>query len=194
MASISSSDDSSGDDEILYVTSARRKLLVADIKDGKHRGKQPKELWLSRPEYQQDSLKLFRSRFYSIRKSLEENIARKEKDEKAFADDKKRGVGTTNQPYPKFKGSDAEKLLQKDLDEMVHESMMPSEIHKLHEGAYAPWPLEVFRNHIYQELKDRKQRPYWLGKRKEKEAKKIEKAKKKEKAKARAKAATADNI
>ena len=76
-----------------------------------------------------------------------------------------------------------------DLDEGLHETMLPRELHKLH-AEYAAWPLEVFRNHIHQELihqelKDRKQRPYWLAKRKEKEEKKIEKAKAKAKAKAK---------
>jgi hypothetical protein len=184
MASVSS--DSSDDDELLYQTSARRKLLVADIKAGRHHGVAPKQLWLSRPEYQSDTLQLFRSRYYSIRKTFEDKLERKQRDEQAFDDDKKLdgGIGTTNWPYPKFKGSEAEQLLKYDLDEGLHETMLPRELHKLH-AEYAAWPLEVFRNHIHQELKDRKQRPYWLAERKEKEEKKIEKAKAKAKAKAK---------
>jgi sRNA-binding carbon storage regulator CsrA len=173
MASVSS--DASGDD-VLYATSRRRQLLVADIKAGKHQGMQPKELWLSRPEYQQDKLTLFCSCFYSLQSTIEATD-RNERDEKAFVDNKKLGIGTKFLPYPKFKGSNAEELLKKDLDEGVNKTMLPQDIHKLHLGAYAPWPLEVFRNHIYQELQDRKQRLYWLGKRKEKEEKKIKKAK-----------------
>jgi hypothetical protein len=177
MASVASdaSDDADAD-EILYATSARRKLLVADIKDGKHKAMQPKQLWQSRPEYMQDKLSLFRSRYYSLRNTIEAALERKERDEKAFADDQKLGIGTNVLPYPKFKGSNAETLLKKDLDDRLNEAMTPKEIHKLHSGAYAPWPLEVFRNHIYQELRDRKERPYWLAKRKEKEDKKNKKA------------------
>jgi hypothetical protein len=176
MASISSVPSDDGD-EVLYATSRRRKLLVADIRAGKHHAMQPKELWLSRPEYQQDKLSLFRSRYYSLHSTIQAATKRKERDEKAFIEDAKLGIGTKFLPYPKFKGSDAEAILKNDLDQGLHESMQPREMHKLHSGAYAPWPLEVFRNHIHQELRDRKQRPYWLGKRKEKEDKKIKKAK-----------------
>jgi hypothetical protein len=183
MVSVSSA--SSDDGDVLYATSARRKLLVADIKAGKHRDMQPKQLWQSRPEYMKDKLSLFRSRFYSLRSTIETATERKERDEKAFEEDKKLGIGTNFLPYPKFKGSHAETLLKKDIDDRLHEAMMPQEMQKLHSGAYAPWPLEVFRNHIYQELRDRKERPYWLGKRKEKE----DKTNKKARAKARKKQA-----
>jgi hypothetical protein len=125
MASISSDPPDDGD-EVLYATSRRRKLLVADIKAGKHIGMQPKELWLSRHEYQQDKLTLFRSRFYSLRSTIEAATERKERDEKAFVEDTKLGIGTKFLPYPKFKGSDAEAILKNDLDQGLHESMQPT--------------------------------------------------------------------
>ena len=181
MASVSS-DSSDDEDDLVYKTSARRKLLITDIKSGKHKTMQPKQLWLSRPEYQQDKLSLFRSRYYSLRKTIEAATDRMDRDEQAFAKDKEKlGIGTALLPYPKFKGSHAETLLKKDLDEDLHNAMTPQEMHKLHSGAYAPWPLEVFRNHIYQELRDRTERPYWLAKRKEKEDKKNKKARAKAK-------------
>jgi hypothetical protein len=189
MASVAS-DASDDADEVLYATSARRKLLVADIKDGKHKAMQPKQLWQSQPEYMQDKLSLFRSRYYSLRNTIEAALEQKERDEKAFADDKKLGIGTNVLPYTKFKGSNTKTLLKNDLDDRLHEAMTPKEIHKLHSGAYAPWPLDVFRNHIYQELRDRTERPYWLGKRKEKEDKKN----KKELAKARKKQADSKSV
>jgi len=36
---------------------------------------------------------------------------------------------------------------------------------------YAPWPLEVFRDHIYQGSRSELETPYWMAKRAEKEAK-----------------------
>jgi hypothetical protein len=91
MASISSD---SSDDDILYATSRCRKLLVADIKAGKHQGMQQKELWLSRPQYQQGKQTLFHSRFYSLQSTTEASTERKERDEKAFVEDTKLGIRT----------------------------------------------------------------------------------------------------
>jgi hypothetical protein len=84
---------------------------------------------------------------------MEAAMEGKERNKKAFTEDKKLGIGTNVLPYPKFKGSNAKTLLKKDLDDRLHEAMKPQEIHKLHSGACAPWSLEVFRNHIYQELR-----------------------------------------
>ena len=65
--------------------------------------------------------------------------------------------------------------------------MQPKDLHATR-PEYAAYPLTVFRNHIHQELRARKERPYWLVQKQKKEEKKrkkaLEKAKKAQKKKA----------
>jgi hypothetical protein len=43
------------------------------------------------------------------------------------------------------------------------------EMHELHSVGCSPWPLGVFGNHINQELREQHEKPYLLGKHKEKD-------------------------
>lgn len=58
--------------------------------------------------------------------------------------------------------------------------MEPREL-KAARPEYTPFPSDVFSGHIQQELRARKERPYWLARRKEKEEEKSKKNKKRRK-------------
>jgi len=57
---------------------------------------------------------------------------------------------------PRWEGSDAEKYLKKDIKEGKHAGLKPDEFRATRPTIFGAWPLPVFRNHIYQELRLRK--------------------------------------
>jgi hypothetical protein len=60
--------------------------------------------------------------------------------------------------YPKWGPSQAKQLLKADVGAGLHKTMTPMELH-LSRPEYQEFPLKVFRNHIYQEIKSRKKHP-----------------------------------
>lgn len=62
----------------------------------------------------------------------------------------------TNEPTP-WHLSTCPKLLKKHVDDGLHLSHKPKELHALHEE-YQVYDLAVFRNHIYQEIDSRNKR------------------------------------
>jgi hypothetical protein len=42
--------------------------------------------------------------------------------------------------------------------------MLPEELHLTKAAYYECFPLLIFQRHIYQEVRSRKETPYWLGK------------------------------
>jgi hypothetical protein len=68
-----------------------------------------------------------------------------------FANDAGRG-------YPKWGPSAAKELLKTDIDDGLHKTMTPMQLHQSC-PEYEEFPLHVFRNHIYQDVKGRKKHP-----------------------------------
>lgn len=62
--------------------------------------------------------------------------------------------------YPKWGYSEAERLLKIDMDRGLFELFEPEMMWNARDE-YLVYPLEVFRNHIYQEQRNRMERPYW---------------------------------
>jgi len=65
------------------------------------------------------------------------------------------------QGYPIWAGSEAEHCLKEDVDQGRHLMAAPKELYESRDE-YQEWPLDVFRDHIYQELRRRKTQSYWL--------------------------------
>jgi hypothetical protein len=82
-------------------------------------------------------------------------------------------AATTPQGYPRWDGSDAQRLLRHDIDKKRNEEYTPSQLRDKR-PEYQAFPLKVFRDHIQQELRSRREKGYWLNRkaRKEKEKKK----------------------
>jgi len=111
----------------------------------------PNEVFLMRKEYAP-----FKDKFA---KYLETLLA-KRASEQALADATSaaitndliaRGPPANARGYPSFQGSEAERLLQLDMDLGKHDRFKPKELYSQREE-YQEWPLTVFRNHIHQEI------------------------------------------
>jgi len=168
--------------------SKTKKMLEKDIIDGKigsiANGMKPKDVHSMRSEYKKIPYKLFVSRLYTLRKKYEELQKNAEADAAALSHDLALNIRVNSKPYPRWQGSEAERLLKEDVDSGWHMLMYPRDLQESH-PAYAPFPGKVFSDHIQQEARARRERPYWLARRKEKEE---EKAKKKAAKKASKKA------
>jgi len=156
--------------------SEAKKQLARDILAGKTKGKKPKQVHESRPMYEQYKLSNFRTNFTNLKATLEGLQRRAESDEAAFLHDEALNLRTNNKPYPRWGGSVAERFLKIDIDAGKHKVMEPLQLHKTR-PEYSPYPLTVFRDHIHQELRGRRERPYWMARREEAEKKKKKKKK-----------------
>lgn len=171
--------------------SSAKKLLEKDIIDGiigtVETGMLPCQVYLMRPEYADYEYDRFVSNLYSLRVKYEKLLYLAQIDGEALAHDLALGLRTNSKPYPHWQGSEAERLLQEDINNGKHLGMKPQELRNTH-AEYKVYPLKVFRDHIQQELRARKERPYWMARRKEKEEeKRKEAAKKAKKSKEKAK-------
>jgi len=178
-------DDQKDDALTPWEHSNAKKQLIQDIVDGLTEGKKPKEIYESRPgvyKTEYCSLDKFRSRLYTLKETLPKHIDRKKVDEQGLLHDMALGMGERRKPYPIFKGSLVEELVVLDIEDGKHERMGPKEFHQSRD-AYKAWPVNVFRDHIYQILRDKRKRPYWTALAKAKCDEKIRKKQSKAKAK-----------
>ena len=163
--------------------SEAKKQLIKDIKNGTIEGWGPKEVHLFRPFYEERPYENFRNNLRNLRKSLKDLQSLADEDAAALAHDEALDhLRKNSNPYPLWHGSEAERLLKLDIDNGLHKQMHPSEL-KATRNEYKPWPRKVFGDHIQQELRARRERPYWMARRAEKEAEKAKKKKKKAKKK-----------
>ena len=115
------------------------------------------------PEFQIWGYKNFSSRLRSLQKTVKSKQKMHERDEAAFKADR------LTYPEPQFdrrmhngclipfwNTSKAKETLMKDMDNDYHLSMAPKELWES-EDSYQQFPLDIFRDHIYQERHRRKE-------------------------------------
>ena len=136
-------------------------LLRQDIVKGQvTEDDDPSIVFNSRPEFAP-----FEAKFPKYLETLLERVS-EERELAARASDAlandKRLHPPANDPrgYPVFQGSQAERLLKQDMDNGLHQQYTPSALYQQRQE-FRAWPLEVFRNHIHQELRSRIEGKYW---------------------------------
>jgi hypothetical protein len=154
-----------------------KKQLAKDILDGKTDDKDPKQVHEMRAEYTEYKLANFRTNFKNLQTSLSTLQDRADDDEAAFIHDEGLNLRANNKPYPRWGGTEAEKLLQEDIDNGRNLTMKPRELQATR-AEYSAYPLKVFRDHVQQEIRSRRERPYWMARKREKEEKKKRKGQK----------------
>jgi len=161
--------------------SKAKKQLIRDLADGSVDGMTCRQVYESRPGVYKTrwcAFTKFSGRFYKLRATIRAELERKNKDEAALFNDMALGMGCREKDYPIFNGSLAEEFLKLDIEDGLHKTMKPAELHNLR-PAYKLWPAGVFRDCIYATLRDKRERPYWTAKAIEKKKEKLEKRKKK---------------
>jgi hypothetical protein len=172
--------------------SKAKKLLYKDLVDGiVTADMKPKQVYDMRREFQQYQLKNFRNNLKTLREDLTRKIESAAFDSQALAKDREifpRSEFAAG-GYPRWDGSEAQQLFLHDFEHGKHTEMKPAELHQTRQ-AYLLFPLDVFRNHIYQEKREKLESPYWLNKKAAKEEEKQQKIERR-KVKARKKAVAA---
>jgi len=176
------------DDE--WEHSDAKKLLKGDLLSGKipldGEGMTPQEAYLQRPEFiaSDPKYKRFPNRLRALREQLIAKNDRADEDREALLHDRKL------HPIPernhrgelRWEGSEVQRLLRLDMDSGKHKTMKPSELYQSREeynDKDKGYPLEVFRQHIHQEVRKRKFDKYLTMKREKKDREEKEKREKK---------------
>jgi hypothetical protein len=149
-----------------------KKLLLEWILEGRVAGMKPKQVYALDDIFKPFKYDNFVGNLNRLRKKVGTRLVLVEFDQAAFDHDQLLypTSATTQRGYPRWPGHEAKRLLKEDIDEGKHETMTPLALYKTRPAEYGQFPLDVFRDHLYQEVRGRKERGYWLNKKKKKEA------------------------
>jgi len=156
--------------------SEAKQILKKDIVEGRVTDEMdPEEVFeMHGGLYHEYEFKNFKTNLGDLKEALKKQFGKAVSDHLALWNDithrPRNGPTDSTRPCPRWEGSEAERLLKLDMEEGLHEQMRPSDLF-FSRPEYAPWPLEVFRDHIYQGSRSELETPYWMAKRAEKEAK-----------------------
>jgi hypothetical protein len=128
----------------------------------------PKVAYNMRGEYNNVEYCHFRTNLNSLRKSLKVTNDRAMADKAAVSHDQEQQLlvhqdlmrtRTIANP-PHWDMSEAQRFLKLDVDDGKHCTMLPKELRMTREE-YKVFSLDVFRKHIHQEVRSRKETAYW---------------------------------
>ena len=151
-----------------WQNSEAKKLLAKDILEEKVTDSmKPKDVHAMHEEYKQYNYGNFGTNLRNLRLSFRRLQGHADADSAALAHDLQVRSRVVNNPrgYPQWEGSAAERLLKIDIDTHEHKKMEPRMLYQKRKE-YQEFPLEVFRNHIYQEVRSRTGSLYWSAKKK----------------------------
>jgi hypothetical protein len=147
-----------------WAKSKAKQLLADDIVRGTVTPvMRPIDIYEMHQEYKNYKIDNFRTNLRNLRKSIKKDKCCADSDRDALAHDlqvRHPHVDILLRSTPFWMGSEAQKLLKKDVDAGRHEKMKPWDLW-ISKVAYQAFPLEVFRKHIYQEVRCRKENAYW---------------------------------
>lgn len=116
-------------------------------------------------EFRQYKWKDFNTNIKNLREAIKISQAKADRDAAAFVADRNRPPAAGATPLVVWAGSQAEKSLIDDVDHGRHLLMKPKAL-RATRPEYGEWSLKSFRDHIQQELKNRKTQAYWLHRKK----------------------------
>ena len=143
-------------------SSEAKKMLHADLVEGRipledDGTMSDLETFEQRPEHVEHGHHHFPARLKGLRKSAHDNEERAAIDQRAFDAFVKNNKKATHSEhgYPEWEGSDAQRLLKRDMENDKHKTMDPIDL--WHEADECQeFPLKVFREHICQATRTKK--------------------------------------
>ena len=156
-----------------------KEKLTKDITEGRLPDNVPPlTVWPSEPEYKKVPIKNFKQNLAALRERLGNFRISAEFDDAALRRD--RDLHPI-EPEGRWPGSEAERLLKKDIDDDKHLTMTPTELYNDPDRKpYMKFSPTQFRKHIHQEVRSRKDSLYWTALKEKGKAEKEEKKAKKE--------------
>jgi hypothetical protein len=143
--------------------SKAKKLLMQDIVDGKvTREMGSMVIFNMRPEYKMYKYACFQTNLRNLRKALDK--LKHAADETKIAYDNfiqlNPPATTTFYGYPVWEKSQAQTLLRNDITSGVGSNLAHRDLWQTRQE-YKIYPLKVFREHVYTEIRRHKARAYW---------------------------------
>jgi hypothetical protein len=154
--------------KIKWKKSKARDLLYKDLVDGliprqavdEHRRSTMKleDIFQMHPEYKLYDRKKFSGRLSNLRQVYDECMFRAEIDQEAFEKYRENHQPSlfSHKGYPEWQGSEAQRLLKLDIEAGKHTQMSKTDLHESKIEYYENYPLDAFRDKIYQELRTAK--------------------------------------
>jgi hypothetical protein len=147
--------------------SRAKALLQKDIMEGrvpleaKNNGRSTMSLrtiYDSRPELKEYRYSKFSSRLASLRKTIKDRNDRAALDQAAFDNFKQNHPVSVFSAYGyiQWQGSEAQRLCQADLANKVHDTMSRMDFWASRREYYENFPLDAFRNKVWQEIRTAK--------------------------------------
>ena len=126
----------------------------------------PHEVFQTRPALYEPYKKNFATSLRNLRAQLTRDQGRADEDHAIILHDRQVHPRELFAPqgYPRWDWHAAKNSLKADIDAMEKEEMpkmSPAELRK-RRLEYQEFPLEVFSDHIHQEKRSRRERPYWI--------------------------------
>lgn len=149
-------------------------LLIEDILAGRCDDLGPEQVYMMRRAFQKYPFKNFKTNLNNLQQAIERDEGRADRDALAVAYDRQlHPPPAVTQPhnYPRWDGSEAQRLLKLDIAAEAHTQMTPEQLY-FDKPAYREFPLEVFRKHLYQGRVTVLGRSYWMAFNKTKKKKK----------------------
>jgi len=141
-----------------------KKILRKGIVDGIYPESMPVEvIHQSHELFKERPLVRFKDNLKNLRAAIAREQGRADADEAALKHDLQiHPTPANSKDYPRWAGSAAAAHLKADVDAGLHKQMAPKELRQTRKE-YEEFPLDVFRNHITQEVRSRTTSAYWLN-------------------------------
>jgi hypothetical protein len=140
---------------VAWKKSIAKKLLAIDIISGAIPDDMHwTDVYWQRPEFVVTKRRLFCSRLTTLRKSILHDKTTATIEEIALAHDRALFPAPTHnyRNEPRWEGSEAQRLLKEDVSANRHAATPPKQLYNSR-PEYQDYPLKVFREHIYQEVR-----------------------------------------
>lgn len=153
--------------------SRAKELLVTGLEAGTipwtRQEMPPRDVYNLHVEFQDYKYENFRTNLNNLRKAVRSRKKISLFEEDALLKDREKAQvgGQTMRGYPFWPTSDANQLLKQDIKEGRHLHMKPKILY-IYRPEYQVFPLSVFRDHVHQELRSQRERPYWMHKKQQK--------------------------
>ena len=117
-----------------------------------------KGIYSIRPEFSQYSYEKFSGRIASVRKTVRDFMTRAAKDKERFDTFKSLNPVSkiSHKEYIQWQGSEAQELLRQDIQEKNHEKMSKIDHWGSRVEYFTEFPLDAFRDKLYQEIRTAK--------------------------------------
>jgi hypothetical protein len=141
--------------------STGRRLLYKDLMDGTvPPNMDAQTVFFMREEYAEYDPDKFAGRLKALRDAILASNTRAGDDFEALRTykemHKEKVSFFSHYGYAEFQGSEAQRLLQKDIEDGLHESMGKKDLYASRPEYFNEYPLNVFRDRIYQEIRTAK--------------------------------------